>query len=225
MSSLNSEFSMTNLGPLHYLLGIVVHRHDTHMFLSQEKCATKILKYAHMSNCKPVSTPVYTKSKLGAYCGPLISNPILYRSLARALQYLTFTRPDISYAVQQVCLYMHAPCEPHFVALKRILRYLQGTLSHGLYLYPSSPTELTAYTNADLGGCPETRRSTSGYCVFLNDILSRGLLNDNLLFPDLVLRPNTGVLLMSLLNLVGYAICLLNYIALYVAPPLFIVIM
>ena len=102
MSSLNSEFSMTNLGPLHYLLGIVVHRHDTHMFLSQEKYAKEILKRAHMSTRKPVSTPVDTKSKLGAHCGPLISDPTLYRSLAGALQYITFTRPDISYDVQQV---------------------------------------------------------------------------------------------------------------------------
>ena len=57
-----------------------------------------------------------------------------YRSLAGALQYLTFTRPDIAYAVQQVCLHMHDPREPHLVALKRILRYLQGTLDLGLLL-------------------------------------------------------------------------------------------
>jgi hypothetical protein len=90
-----------------------------------------------------------------------------YRSLAGALQYLTFTRPDITYAVQQLCLYMHAPREPHLAALKRLLRYLRGTLGYGLLLGRSSTAELVVYTDADWAGCPDTRRSTSGYAVFL----------------------------------------------------------
>ncbi|GJU68305.1 ribonuclease H-like domain-containing protein [Tanacetum coccineum] len=90
-----------------------------------------------------------------------------------SLQYLTFTRPDISYAVQQVCLHMHDPREPHLSALKRILRYVQGTLHYGLQLFSSSTTDLVAYSDADWAGCPTTRRSTSGYCVFLgNNLLS-----------------------------------------------------
>ncbi|GJW26610.1 ribonuclease H-like domain-containing protein [Tanacetum coccineum] len=81
--------------------------------------------------------------------------------------------PDISYAVQQLCLYMHDPREPHFLALKRILRYVRGTLDYGLQLYSSSTTDLVAYSDADWAGCPTTRRSTSGYCVFLgNNLLS-----------------------------------------------------
>ncbi|GKC74104.1 oligopeptide transporter 3, partial [Tanacetum coccineum] len=89
------------------------------------------------------------------------------------IQYLTFTRPDISYAVQQVCLFMHDPREPHFSALKRILRYVRGTLSYGLQLYSSMTSSLVAYSDADWAGCPSTRRSTSGYCVFLgNNLLS-----------------------------------------------------
>ena len=88
-----------------------------------------------------------------------------------ALQYLTFTRPNISYAVQQVCLHMHAPCTDHMFALKRIMRYVQGTLHYGLHLYPSPIEKLISYTDADWGGCPDTRRSTSGYCVFLGDNL------------------------------------------------------
>ncbi|GJY55715.1 ribonuclease H-like domain-containing protein [Tanacetum coccineum] len=111
-----------------------------------------------------------TESKLGSNGDP-ISDPTLYRSLAGALQYLTFTRPDISYAVQQICLYMHDPRDPHFNALKRILRYVRGTLDHGLQLHVSSASQLTAFTDADWVGCPVTRRSTSGYCVFLGDNL------------------------------------------------------
>ncbi|GKB60374.1 ribonuclease H-like domain-containing protein [Tanacetum coccineum] len=90
---------------------------------------------------------------------------------ARGLHYLTFTRPDLSYAVQHVCLYMHDPREPHFAALKRILRYVRGTMDFGLQLYASATTSLVGYTDADWASCPSTRRSTSGYCVFLGDNL------------------------------------------------------
>ena len=87
-----------------------------------------------------------------------------YWSLAGALHYLTFTRPDISYVVQQICLHMHDPREPHLTALKRFLR---GTVDCGLLLHRSPSTELVVYTDADWAGCPDTRRSTSGYAVFL----------------------------------------------------------
>ncbi|GJS24194.1 ribonuclease H-like domain-containing protein, partial [Tanacetum coccineum] len=85
-------------------------------------------------------TPIDTEKKLGPEGSP-VTDPSLYCSLAGALQYLTYTRPDLSYAVQQLCLYMHDPREPHLNAMKRVLR------------------------------CPATRWSTSGYCVFLGDNL------------------------------------------------------
>ncbi|WVZ81617.1 hypothetical protein U9M48_028972 [Paspalum notatum var. saurae] len=75
--------------------------------------------------------------------------------------------PDITYAVQQVCLHMHDPREPHLTALKRLLCYLRGTVDYGLLLHRSSSAELVVYTDADWAGCPDTRRSTSGYAVFL----------------------------------------------------------
>nr|GEZ78014.1 ribonuclease H-like domain-containing protein [Tanacetum cinerariifolium] len=103
----------------------------------------------------------------------LVKDPTLYRSLAGSLRYLTFTRPNITYAVQQVCLYMHDPREPHFSALKWILRYVQGTLDYDLQLFSSTTDSLIAYLDADWVGCPTTRRSTSRYCVFLcNNLLS-----------------------------------------------------
>nr|GEV45210.1 ribonuclease H-like domain-containing protein [Tanacetum cinerariifolium] len=129
-------------------------------------------KLYFMLTCNPCRTPVDTDSKLSVDGDP-VSDPTLYHSLAGALQYLTFTRPDISYAVQQVCLFMHDPREPHFSALKRILPYVRGTLSYGLHLYSSTTSTLVAYLDADWAGCPTTRRSTSSYCVFLgNNILS-----------------------------------------------------
>ncbi|XP_021766269.1 uncharacterized protein LOC110730751 [Chenopodium quinoa] len=142
------------------------------MFLSQKLYASSIIDKVGMSKCSPCPTPVDTKSKLSATHDEPYEDPTKYRSLAGALQYLTFTRPDISYAIQQVCLHMHDPRNAHMGALKRILRYLQGTLSFGLHLYKSSIDRLVSYTDVDWGGgCPDTRRSTSGYCVFLGDNL------------------------------------------------------
>jgi hypothetical protein len=102
---------------------------------------------------------------------PPVANPTGYWSIVGALQYLLFTRLDIAYVVQQICLHMHEPREPHLTAMKRILRYLRVTLDFGLHLRRSSTTELRVYTDADWAGCPDTRRSTSGYAVFLRDSL------------------------------------------------------
>ncbi|GJV48893.1 ribonuclease H-like domain-containing protein [Tanacetum coccineum] len=146
------------------------YRSTSGLFLSQSKFVKEILEWAYIQHCNPCRTPVDTESKLGSEGDP-VSDPTLYRSLAGALQYLTFTRPDISYVVQQVCLYMHDPREPYFTALRHILRYVRGIFAFGLQLHASSTAQLTAYTNADWAGCPVTRRSTSGYCVFLGDNL------------------------------------------------------
>lgn len=124
-----------------------------------------------MSSCKPIATPSEINGKLSANDGPLIDDPTSYQSLAGALQYLTFTRPDLTYAVQQICMYMHAPRAPHLHALKRILRYVKGTTSLGLSIHRSPATTVIAYTDADWAGCPDTRRSTSGYSVFMGDNL------------------------------------------------------
>nr|GFC28181.1 ribonuclease H-like domain-containing protein [Tanacetum cinerariifolium] len=170
IASLHSEFAMTDLGSLNYFLGISAQRSASGLFLSQTKFAKEILGRAHMQNCNPRRTPVDTESKLGSD-GDLVNDLTLYRSLAGALQYLTFTRPDLSYAVQQVCLYMHDPRDLHFTALKRILCYVRGTLDYGLQLHVSSTTQLSEYTDVDWVGCPVIRRSITGYCVFLGDNL------------------------------------------------------
>ncbi|GJR05114.1 ribonuclease H-like domain-containing protein [Tanacetum coccineum] len=172
IASLHQEFCMIDLGSLNYFLSSSVTRDTSRMFLSQRTYATEILEQYHVVNCNSSRTPGYTESKLGDD-GDLVSYLTLYRSLAGSLQYLTFTHPNISYAMQQVCFHMHGPWEPHFSALKRILRYVRGTLDYGLHLFSSSKTSLVAYLYTDWAGCPTTRRSTSGYCVFLgNNLLS-----------------------------------------------------
>jgi hypothetical protein len=162
---------MTDLGHLHYFLGVSVQRSSAGLFLSQAKYAAEILEKANMSSCNPCSTPLEVQSKLSAKGGPPVADPTLYRSLAGALQYLTLTRPDIAHVVQQVCLYMHDPRESHFALIKRILRYIKGTLQFGLSFSRRQSHELVVYSDADWVGCPDTRRSTSMYCVFLGDNL------------------------------------------------------
>nr|GEZ48642.1 hypothetical protein [Tanacetum cinerariifolium] len=134
IDSLHKEFDMIDLGALNYFLGISATRHSTG----------------------------YTDSKQGPDGVP-VQDPTLYYNLTRGLQYATFTRPDLSYAVQQVCLYMHDPREPHFAALKRILRYVKVTLDFGLYLYASDTTSLVGYTDADWAGRPSTRSAEAEY--------------------------------------------------------------
>ncbi|GJU07085.1 ribonuclease H-like domain-containing protein [Tanacetum coccineum] len=145
---LHGEFAITDLGSLNYFLGIFAQRTKSGLFLSQSKFAKENLERAHMQHCNPYKTPVDIESKLGSD-GDSVSDPTLYRSLVSALQYLTFTRPDISYVVQQICLYMHDPRDPHFHALKRILRYVRGTIERDLQLHVSYTSQLITFTDAD----------------------------------------------------------------------------
>ncbi|GJY99101.1 ribonuclease H-like domain-containing protein [Tanacetum coccineum] len=133
ISSLNKEFNMTDLGALNYFLGIFVDCTPTGLFLSQRKYALQLLERAHMVTCNPSLTPVDTESKLGPE-GVLVQDPTLYRSLAGGLKYLTFTRADLSYAVKQICLYMHDPREPHFAALKRCPSTCRSTSGYCVFL-------------------------------------------------------------------------------------------
>jgi hypothetical protein len=110
-----------------------------------------------MSECHPSATPVDTHAKLSANDGDLLPDGTEYWSLAGGLQYLTLTRPDISYAVQQICLHMHAPRTSHLALVKRVFRYVRGTMDFGLHLRASSSTSLTAYSDAHWAGCPDSR--------------------------------------------------------------------
>jgi hypothetical protein len=122
-------------------------------------------------DCKSCVTPIDLQAKLVGDSRPPVEDASQFWSIAGALQYLTFTRPDISYVVQQICLHMHDPREPHLMAMKRILRYLQGTPDYGLLLCHSSGSDLVVYMDIDWASCPDTHRSMSGYAVFLGDNL------------------------------------------------------
>jgi hypothetical protein len=171
LGRLHSEFAMTDHGDLHFFLRIVVRRTTDELFLTQRQYAVDLLQRAGMAECHSSPTPVDTSAKLSVTDGDLISDATEYRSLAGALQYLTLTCLDISYVVQQICLHMHAPRTPLLALVKRVLRYLRGTLDFGLTLRASSSISLMAYFDADWANCPDSRLSTSGYCVYYGDSL------------------------------------------------------
>ena len=165
---LGSLFPVKDLGPLHYFLGLEVQRSSHGLFLHQTKYLLDLLQKTNMEGAKPCSTPLAT-AKLD-HSGIPLSHPTDYRSLVGALQYLTWTRPDISFVVNQVCQFMHTPTDLHMQAAKRILRFLKGTLDHGLW-FKKSPLTLSAFSDADWAGCVYDRRSTSGFCVYLGSNL------------------------------------------------------
>ncbi|XP_023760545.1 uncharacterized mitochondrial protein AtMg00810-like [Lactuca sativa] len=131
ISRLHAEFRIKDLGCLNYFLGLEATHHPTGLFLSQTKYAHNIVTRAGLLNAKPMPTPLATNASLVSG-GPLYEDPTHYLSLVGALQYLTITRPDISYAVNQVSQFLAAPTIAHFHAVKRLIRYVKGTLSFGL---------------------------------------------------------------------------------------------
>lgn len=168
---LQDRFAIKNLGRLHYFLGVEVTPTDSGLHLSQTKYVVDLLARTNMTGCKPCNTPMATSPTLSHLDSQLFEEPHLYRSVVGALQYATITRPDISFAVNKVSQFMHQPTIAHWMATKRILRYLQGTISHGLAFHSSPTLTIDAYSDADWAGSTDDRRSTSGYCIYLGNNL------------------------------------------------------
>ncbi|CAL8997966.1 unnamed protein product [Prunus brigantina] len=173
---LHSTFHMKDLGQLTYFLGLEVNHQPNCLFLHQHKYSQDLVQLAAqtlagLTNTTSVDTPMELNVKYRRDDGELLEDPTTYRKLVGSLIYLTITRPDISYAVHTVSKFMQAPRHHHLSAVRRIIRYILGTPSRGLFFPTGSSPQLQAYSDADWAGCPDTRRSTTGWCMFLGDAL------------------------------------------------------
>jgi histone deacetylase 1/2 len=168
LQDLGSAFALKDLGDLHYFLGIEVKRMNHGIVLTQEKYALELVNRVGLKGCKTLPTPLSASEKLsiseGDPLGP--DDGTRYRSIVGALQYLTLTRPDIAFSVNKVCQFLHAPTTVHWSAVKRILRYVSGTVSLGLTFRRSSSTLVSAFSDADWAGCVDDRKSTGGFAVY-----------------------------------------------------------
>ena len=173
LRDLHAEFAIKDLGDLHYFLGIQVQQKKGELLMSQERYAIDILKRVNMQLCKPVHTPLSTTEKLSIDEGTRLGteDSTRYRSIVGALQYLTLTRPDISFSVNKVCQFLHSPTTSHWEAVKRILRYIKGTIGYGFKIRKSDSMLVSAFADADWARCPDDRRSTGGFAVFLGSNL------------------------------------------------------
>ncbi|GKV43628.1 hypothetical protein SLEP1_g50892 [Rubroshorea leprosula] len=145
---MSATFSLKDLGPLSFYLGIEAISTKDGLFLSQQSplASTSVLQLS-------TSTP--------------LSDGTNYRKIVGSLQYLSLTRPDLSFAVSRLSQFMHRPTDSHWQAMKRVLRYLRGSVSHGLLLRPQPTLSLYAFSDADWAGDRDTYTSTTGYLVFL----------------------------------------------------------
>jgi hypothetical protein len=167
IQDLHSSFALKDLGRLHFFLGVEATWTTDGLHLSQQRYISDILSKTNMTLTKSISSPMSTSTTLSKLDGTSISDPTLYCSTVGSLQYLSLTRPDIAFTVNKVSQFMQDPRETHWSAVKRILRYLKATIDHTLCIHKRSFNEIIAYSNSDWAGCPDDRRSTSGYCVFL----------------------------------------------------------
>ncbi|XP_043725831.1 uncharacterized mitochondrial protein AtMg00810-like [Telopea speciosissima] len=120
-----------------------------------------------MAGVKPLSTPLSSTKHLSKTSGTLLADPTEYQSIVGALQYAILTRPNIIYAVNKACQFLAQPTDLHWQGVKCILQYLKGTILHRLQIYDQSSWALSAFFDADWASCPDDRKSTSGYLVYL----------------------------------------------------------
>ncbi|XP_062014054.1 uncharacterized mitochondrial protein AtMg00810-like [Rosa rugosa] len=137
---------------------------------SMRKYALEIIKDAGLLGAAPIDTPMERGSKLSD-TSDLLKDPSRYRRLVGRLIYLTVSRPDITYPVHVLSRFMHEPRKCHMESALRVVRYLNNAPSQGLFFSSDSDFRLRAYCDSDWAGCPITRRSTAGYCVFLGPSL------------------------------------------------------
>nr|GFB18178.1 uncharacterized mitochondrial protein AtMg00810-like [Tanacetum cinerariifolium] len=166
-----SKFKMSVMGKISFFLGLQISQSPRGIFINQSKYALESLKNYGFESCDPVDTPMVEKSKLDEDKEGKAVDPSHYRGMIGTLLYLTANRPDLQFAICMCARYHARPTEKHVHAVKRIFRYLRGTVHRGLWYLKDSSVALTAFADADHAGCQDTRRSTSGGVQFLGERL------------------------------------------------------
>jgi hypothetical protein len=166
IDSLKDQFHIRDLGQLSYFLGVEAQHNNEGLHLRQAKYISNLLDSTKMQGAKPLAYPTTSGMKLSLYDGILLPDPTEYRRVVGALQYCTISRPNISYAVNQLCQFMHNPRDTHWMAVKRVLRYLKATVDYGLFYSPST-IDIHVFCDSNWVGNPYDRRSTSGFSIFL----------------------------------------------------------
>ena len=166
IQSLSTRLSLKDLGFLFYFLGIEVSRTKHGLSLNQHRYIADILHKTKMTTATPATTPMCATTPLTLHTGTPLPDPTEYRATVGSLQYLSLTRRDISYAVNKLSQYMHRPTTDHWTAVKRILRYLVGTHTNGLFFSTQNTPSLHAFTDADWAGDKDDYMSTGAYLVY-----------------------------------------------------------
>nr|GEZ69609.1 hypothetical protein [Tanacetum cinerariifolium] len=166
-----SKFKMSMMGKISFFLGLQISQSPRGIFINQSKYALESLKKYSFESYDPVDTLMVEKSKLDEDREGKAVDPSHYRGMIGTLLYLTASRPNLQFTICMCAWYQAWPIEKHVHAVKRIFRYLRGTVHRGLWYPKDSSVALTAFADADHSGCQDTRRSTSGSVQFMGERL------------------------------------------------------
>lgn len=168
INRLSNVFPIKDLSPLHYLLGIQVHKQPIGLLLTQQKYLEGLLYETTMQNCKPCITLMPTMPTLTKNMGTPLPDPAPYPQIVGALWYLTHS--DIAFHINKLSQFMHSAIDVHWQAIKPLLLYLRGTSSKELFISKNSDMQLHCFSYSDWAGCSH-RRSTDGYVVYIDQNL------------------------------------------------------
>ncbi|XP_058785565.1 uncharacterized mitochondrial protein AtMg00810-like [Vicia villosa] len=168
---MHGKFEMSMMGKLNYFVGLQIKKLKDGIFINQSKHCKELLKRFDMDNCKTMFTPMGSGTYVDQDESRVSINIIIYRGMIGSLLYLTTSRPDITFSAFVCALFQANPKESHVTVVKRIMKYLKGTMNVGLWYPKGSVCDLLGYSDADYAGCKTNRKNKSGTCHILGNAL------------------------------------------------------
>ncbi|XP_019087606.1 PREDICTED: uncharacterized protein LOC109127414 [Camelina sativa] len=173
VESMSQEFEMSMVGELRYFLGLQVEQSADVIFVSQSTYAKELVQRFGLDKSKEAKIPMGANDKLSKEEEGEDVDERLYKGMIGSLLYLTASRPDICLSLGICACYHAKPKMLHLLAVKKIIKYIKGTLDFGIYYTKDTNTSLSGYCDADWAGFVDDRRSTSGDCFFMgNNLIS-----------------------------------------------------